>query len=132
MWFIRKLVYWAFIWPITALLFGIKVQNKERIPLSGPFIIISNRNSNSNYLVLLAVTPGSVRHRCRPLVDSDFCYRNNFSRRIADQLVQVVPLSGNAEEETDCLTECEDTLQQGGALYVFADFPDLSSASDPA
>lgn len=130
MWFIRKFIYWACIWPVTALLFGIKARNKERIPLKGPFIIVSNHSSNSDYLVLLAVTPGSVRHRCRPLAESDFCYRNNFSRRIADQLAQVIPIDGKSAEDNAYLAECENTLQTGGALYMFAGYPDISSSSE--
>ena len=74
---------------------GIQIEGMERVPNSGPFIVVSNHNSHLDTGLLLVVLAN--RRRClHPLAAKDYWFRNRFASWISHTFIDAVPFDRNA------------------------------------
>lgn len=109
---------------IVLIIMGLCIRHKERLPRSGPAILVANHNSHLDTLVLMSLFPLSMLHHLRPLADEDYFLKKNrllawFSRQILD----IIPIS--REPEKDCsahrafLSNCTTALNNNDILILY-------------
>jgi hypothetical protein len=57
---------------VVSIVIGLRIEHKERLPTSGPAILVANHNSHLDTIVLMSLFPLSMVHRLRPVANI-FC-----------------------------------------------------------
>ena len=114
---------------VVLLLIGLRIQHKERLPSSGPAILVANHNSHLDTLVLMSLFPLRMVHRLRPLANEHYFLQQNrclawFSRDVLD----IIPVSCESKERDfrqdacthrNFLKNCAAALAQNQILILY-------------
>lgn len=106
--------------PVTLLLLGLNIRNRERLPSSGPAIVAANHNSHLDTLVLLSLFPLRDIHRVHPAAAADYFLSKPWLAWFSRQVIGIVPVtrSGGGLHH-DPLEECHASLARGDILIIF-------------
>lgn len=120
LWF-AKVAIWIII--------GLRIHHKERLPRSGPAILVANHNSHLDTLVLMSLFPLSMAHRLRPLASERyFLQQNRWLAWFSQQVLDIIPVSAESEEKDSLpdrcthrifLQNCADALAQNQILILY-------------
>jgi 1-acyl-sn-glycerol-3-phosphate acyltransferase len=131
---LKTLFFLVLVKPLL-LLIGVHIRHRERLPDSGPAILVANHNSHLDTLVLMSLFPLSRLHQVRPVADEQYFLHQNpwlawFSRYVLD-IIPVArepkPEDGQGDrspEQTLCghrafLKHCDAALQQNQILILY-------------
>ena len=106
--------------PVTLLVLGLNIRNRERLPISGPAIIAANHNSHLDTLVLLSLFPLRDIHRVHPAAAADYFLSKPWLAWFSRNVIGIAPVSrsgGNLHH--DPLAECHAMLARGEILIIF-------------
>ncbi len=111
---LRLLFLIAFAKPLARFLTGVDVLWRERLPKTGPAIVVANHNSHVDTLLLLALfSPGALRH-VRPAAAADYFLVNPVMAWISRNLIGIVPVErGGAGAGVDVLAPAREALAAG-------------------
>lgn len=124
-----KVLFFLFAKVAIWIVIGLRIHHKERLPRSGPAILVANHNSHLDTLVLMSLFPLSMVRRLRPLASERYFLQQNrwlawFSRRVLD----IIPVAIESEERNSdsnrCahrtfLQNCGDALAQKQILILY-------------
>lgn len=126
---LKVLFFLLIVKVIVLLIIGLRIRYKERLPRSGPAILVANHNSHLDTLVLMSLFPPSVVHHLRPLADEHYFLEQNrcltwFSRRIIDIIpVRREPAAAIARnnfcDNHSFLKTCGTALAQNDILILY-------------
>ena len=106
--------------PITLLVLGLNIRNRERLPLHGPAIVAANHNSHLDTLVLLSLFPLRDIHKVRPAAAADYFLSKPWLAWFSRNLIGIVPVTRSAGgAHRDPLAECYSALERGEILLIF-------------
>ncbi len=115
----KRLFFLLLVKPLVFVLLGLAVHRPERLPNSGPAIVVANHNSHLDALVLMSLFPQRVLPRVRPLAARDYFFRNRFSAFLACHLLGVVPVERHRTGRNDPLAGARDALRRGEIVVLF-------------
>jgi 1-acyl-sn-glycerol-3-phosphate acyltransferase len=117
---LQLLFFLLLVKPLLLLLLGLNVRHRERLPKSGPAILIANHNSHLDTLALMSLYPLSQLHRLRPVAAMDYFLRNPLLAWFATRIIRIIPLHRTVKAgQQDPLAEGVEALQRGEILILF-------------
>lgn len=118
--FLQLLFFLLLVRPLLLLLLGLNVRHRERLPQSGPAILIANHNSHLDTLALMSLYPLSQLYRLRPVAAMDYFMRNPLLAWFATRIIRIIPLRRQLKTgQGDPLVEAMEALQRGEILILF-------------
>ncbi len=118
--YIQLLFFLLLVRPLLLLLIGLNVRHRERLPQTGPAILIANHNSHLDTLALMSLYPLAQLHRLRPMAAMDYFMRNPLLAWFATRIIHIIPLRRKIKAgQGDPLAEGVEALQKGEILILF-------------
>ncbi|MBI1731868.1 MAG: 1-acyl-sn-glycerol-3-phosphate acyltransferase [Gammaproteobacteria bacterium] len=119
--FLKNLIHAALIRPLVQVLLRPGVRHIERLPRTGPAVIVANHNSHLDTLLLMSLFPLGRIDRIRPVAARDYFLRNPILAYCVTALFGVVPLNRRPlrRSEGDCLRGSSMALDRRDILIVF-------------
>jgi 1-acyl-sn-glycerol-3-phosphate acyltransferase len=117
---LRLLFYGVFVRLFTAIVLGLNVRHRERLPSDGPAIVVANHNSHLDTLVLATLFPLRLLPRVQPVAAADYFLGNRLLAWLALNLVGILPLQREvARGAEDPLAPVDAALAAGRVLLFF-------------
>lgn len=106
--------------PVVLVVLGLNVRHRERLPLSGPAIVVANHNSHLDTMVLMTLFPLRLLPRLRPAAAVDYFLSNRLFAWFSREIIGIVPVARAARERgLDPLEHCYAALERGDVLILF-------------
>jgi len=117
---LRRLCHLLLVRPLASLFMGLNVTGRDRLPKTGPAIIVANHRSHADTIALLSLFDTSMIHRVRAVAASDYFSRDRLLNFIASRCLGTLALDRTARERgEDPLLPCLAALDRGEILIVF-------------
>jgi 1-acyl-sn-glycerol-3-phosphate acyltransferase len=124
----QQLFFLLIVRPMVLVVLGLNVRHRERIPIKGPAIVVSNHNSHLDTLVLMTLLPWPLLRQLRPVAAKDYFLRNRLLAWFALNIMHIIPLEREIiDRHQDPLAACSEALQNGDILILFPE----GSRGDP-
>jgi 1-acyl-sn-glycerol-3-phosphate acyltransferase len=116
-----KLLFFALIVRVVVLLvIGLRIRDKERLPRSGPAIIVANHNSHLDTLVLMSLFPLRMLDQLRPVAAEDyFLNQNPWLAWLALDMIGIIPVTRGVGCDRQFLKHCATALQNQQILILY-------------
>jgi 1-acyl-sn-glycerol-3-phosphate acyltransferase len=116
-----RLLFWILIArPLVLVVLGLNVRRQERLPRTGPAIVVANHNSHLDTFVLMSLFPLGMLNLLRPVAAADYFLRTRPLAWFTLNIVNMIPLErGKASRDADPLRACSAALDAGQILLVF-------------
>ncbi len=120
----RSALRWCFfalvVRPTILVVLGLNARHRERLPQSGPAIIVANHNSHLDTMVLMTLFPLRLLPRLRPVAAADYFLRSGALQWFARSIIGIIPIDrGGHERGADPLAGCDEALARGDILILF-------------
>jgi 1-acyl-sn-glycerol-3-phosphate acyltransferase len=117
----RGLFFLLIVKPLALLVLGLNVRNRERLPVHGPAILVSNHNSHLDTVILASLFPLKLLPYLRPVAAADYFFKNRFLAWYSRTLIGVVGISRskNGHQLSDPFADLSLALQQNSILLFF-------------
>jgi 1-acyl-sn-glycerol-3-phosphate acyltransferase len=115
---LRHLFFALIVRPLVLVVIGLNVRHRERLPTSGPAIIVANHNSHLDTLVLMTLFPPRLLRHLRPVAAADYFLRNRLLAWFATRIIGIVPIS-RGRDAGNPLHGCFEALKAGDILILF-------------
>ena len=118
--FLQILFFLLLVKPLLMLVLGLNIRHRERLPKTGPAILIANHNSHLDTLALMSLYPLRQLYRLRPVAAMDYFMRNPLLAWFATRIIRIIPLRRKVKAgQGDPLGEAMQALQRGEILILF-------------
>ncbi|WP_374755487.1 lysophospholipid acyltransferase family protein [Citrobacter amalonaticus] len=115
---LRTLFALCIVWPVIWLWLGLRVKHRERLPKSGPAIVVANHNSHMDVFALLSLFPLCRQAEVHPVAAADYFLRNKYMAWFALNILNIIPVSRKGGDANP-LALCEQALREGKTLILF-------------
>lgn len=120
----KSLCRWLFVlfvsYPVARFWLGLTVRHAERLPKTGPAIIVANHNSHLDIIVMLAMMPFSKIPRIQPVAAADYFMRNKWMSFLSTYFIGIIPVvRTGAKSGADPLQGCCEALDAGQIIILF-------------
>lgn len=116
----RRLFFTLIVRPFMLVALGLNVRGRERLPRSGPALVVANHNSHLDTLALMTLFAPDALGLVRPVAAADYFLRNKWLAWLALRLIGIVPIErAGAAHKRDPLEPCHKALEQNRILIVF-------------
>lgn len=115
---LQHLFFILLVRPLVYLVLGLNVRHGERLPTTGPAVIVANHNSHLDTLVLMSLLPFRLLHRIRPAGAADYFMRNRVLAWFSTRIMGIVPVM-RAKAGGNPLAGCFEALRAGNILILF-------------
>jgi 1-acyl-sn-glycerol-3-phosphate acyltransferase len=117
---LRFFFYAVFIRLIVLIVLGLNVRHRERLPKSGPAILVANHNSHLDTMVLMSLFPLRLLPKLRPVAAMDYFLTSRWFSWFALKVVGILPIKRLVQRGDDNpLAPCNEALADGQMLIVF-------------
>ena len=117
---LRWLFFVFIVRPLALIVIGLNIRHRERLPKSGPALIVANHNSHLDTLVLISLFPLRSLPHIRPVAAVDYFLRNRVLAWFALNIIGIVPLQRDIKVSAgDPLAGACAALEQGAILLLF-------------
>lgn len=125
---LRLLFFVLIVRAIVLIIIGLRISHKEKLPKSGPAMIVANHNSHLDTLVLMTLFPLNLLDKLHPVAAEDYWLRNPWLKWFSRHIIGIIPL----KREIDTLQEhplagCSQALDRGDILLIYPE----GSRGDP-
>ena len=107
--------------PLAWGVLGLNLHHGDRLPRSGPAVVVANHNSHLDTIVLMAVFPCRCLMRLRPVAAIDYFLRRRWLNGFVVNVVGAVTVKRRdfRPSEGDPLAACSAALERGDILILF-------------
>jgi 1-acyl-sn-glycerol-3-phosphate acyltransferase len=106
--------------PVLAIVIGLNVRHRERLPMRGPAIVVANHNSHLDTVVLMTLFPPGMLPMLRPVAAADYFLGTRILAAFTLNVMHIIPVQrGRAGGETDPLAEAGRALDAGEIVILF-------------
>ncbi len=118
---LRPLFFAAAVRPALLIGFGLGVRHRERLPQTGPAIVVANHNSHLDTLLLLSLFRLSALKRVRPAAAADYFGKAGAVRWVTQNLIGAILIERHHEggRRTDPLAPLSAALERGEIVLLF-------------
>lgn len=117
---LRFLYYAVFIRLIVLIVLGLNVLHRERLPRSGPAIIVANHNSHLDTMVLMSLFPLRLLPKLHPVAAMDYFLSSRLFSWFTLRIIGIVPIKRTvARGDDNPLLPCNQALAAGHVLIIF-------------
>lgn len=125
---LQQWFFLIFVRPLVLIVIGLNVRHRERIPVKGPAIVVSNHNSHLDTLVLMTLLPWSMLPLLRPVAAKDYFLHPPLLAWFALTIMHIIPLERQVVARSeDPFAPCSEALRNGEILILFPE----GSRGDP-
>ena len=116
--FIRLFFYAVIVRFVMGVILGLNVRNKDRLPLKGPAIIVSNHNSHLDTMALMTLMTKRCVPVAKPVAAADYFLRNGMMKWFALSIVGILPINRTGKDK-DPLQPVRKALRNHEVLIFF-------------
>jgi 1-acyl-sn-glycerol-3-phosphate acyltransferase len=119
---LKHLFFWLVVKPLVAVVLGLNVRHRERLPAGGPAVLVANHNSHLDTLVLMSLLPARLLPRVRPVAAADYFLANRPLAWFSLHVLGVLPVvrgGRRADPSYDPLAHCRQVLDRGEVVVIF-------------
>lgn len=117
---LRRLFFLLVVRPILLIVLGLNLRNRERLPLSGPAIVVANHNSHLDALLLMSLFPMRVLRQLRPVAAEDYFLRNRLLKWFSLNILGIIPLTRHIKSARQHpLVPIDEALKRGEIVIIF-------------
>ena len=118
---LRYFVHVLLIRPFVLGFIGLNLIYRERLPSSGPAILVANHNSHLDAPVIMSFFPLKRLNKLRPVGARDYFFRYRILAWCATRLFRIIPINrdGFRPSDGDPLRECSGALDKNEILIIF-------------
>ena len=117
---LRWLFFAVIVRALVLVVLGLNVRHRERLPESGPAIVVANHNSHLDTLVLMSLFPLRLLPRLRPVAAMDYFLRNRWLAWFAREIIGILPIArGRPKKGEDPLRPLEEAVKRGDILILY-------------
>lgn len=124
---LQRLFFLFVVRPVVLIVLGLNVRHRDRLPSSGPAIVVSNHNSHLDTLVLMTLLPWRLLPNLRPVAAKDYFFSNRLLAWFSTHIMHIIPLDRQVTTREDPLAECGASLDRNQILILFPE----GSRGDP-
>jgi len=115
---LKHAFFWLVVRPVVLVVIGLHVRHRERLPESGPAVVVANHNSHLDTVVLMTLLPGRLLDRVRPVAAADYFLAGRAIAWFSRHVLGVIPISrGNGAK--DPLAGIQAALDRGEVVILF-------------
>ena len=114
-----KRLYFLLVRLVVTVFLGLNVRHRERLPRSGPVILVSNHNSHLDTLVLMSLFPMHMLDKVRPIAAADYFLSNRILAWFALNIIGIIPIKRNQKRAANVFADSAMALQQQDIVIVF-------------
>jgi 1-acyl-sn-glycerol-3-phosphate acyltransferase len=115
----RALFQWIFVKPVILIIVGLNVRHNERLPRSGPAVIVANHNSHADTLALLSLFPTRVVPKVRPVAAADYFTSGPLMTWFSTTCLGILPIMRGGGSAGDPLAPLVEALDRSEILILF-------------
>ncbi|MGI9301227.1 MAG: lysophospholipid acyltransferase family protein, partial [Gammaproteobacteria bacterium] len=118
---LRLLFFAVIVRAVVLIVLGLNVRHRERLPASGPAVVVANHNSHLDTMVMMTLLPLRLLPKVRPVAAMDYFLGNGKALAwFALNIIGILPLARKRKSaDDDPLAECERALARDEILIFF-------------
>lgn len=118
---VRWLFHLSLVRPFARLVLGVNLRHADRLPQSGPAIIIANHNNHIDTLVLMSLFPLRQLPYLRAAAAADYFLKNRLMAWVSLNLFGIIPVQrgGLCRRNGKPLAGCSRALDRGEILIIY-------------
>jgi 1-acyl-sn-glycerol-3-phosphate acyltransferase len=119
-WLLRHAFSWLVVRPVITIGLGLKVRHRERLPETGPAVLVANHNSHLDTMVLMSLLPYRLVPRVRPVAAADYFLANPLLAWFSTTVIGIIPVErGGGATGRDPLAGAALALEAGDIVILF-------------
>lgn len=115
---LRRAFFLLLVRPVLMLILGAQVRHRERLPKTGPAIIVANHNSHLDTLTIMAMYRLKQLKRLRPVAAMDYFGRSRWLSWFVTEVLRIIPVYRGAMNR-ELFARCNAALDAGDIVIVF-------------
>ena len=116
--FLRFIFYQIVVRLVVLIVLGLNVRHRDRLPKTGPAILVANHNSHLDTLVLITLLSSRLLNRIKPA--ADYFLSSPLKAWFALNIVGILPIKRQKDTpDEDLLAPCYLSLEEGDILVFF-------------
>ncbi len=117
---LKVLFFLLIVRPIVLVVLGLNIRDRQKLPMSGPAIIVANHNSHLDAMVLMSLYPLSMLDKLRPVAAADYFLATRFMAWFSLNVIGIIPLVRKGRVDRDRMfAACHAALDAGEILILF-------------
>src|SRR5699024_3581585 len=88
----NHLLFAILVRPVILFVLGLNIRGRDKLPDSGPCVIIANHNSHLDTLVLMSRFRGKSFSKVRPVAAGDYFMKNKFLGFFSTKVMNIIPI----------------------------------------
>jgi 1-acyl-sn-glycerol-3-phosphate acyltransferase len=106
--------------PIARMFTGADIVGREKLPLTGPAILVANHSSHVDTVLLLTIYPSKALDRVRPAAAADYFLKGRLMSWFSRNILAIVPVARDrAGTGEDVLAPAREALAAGDIVLIF-------------